>query len=191
MNLQAHPLTPERWPDLEAIFNGKGCSQARGCWCMYYRKTGAGSGDIAGDQARLNRDALRALVDRGVRPGLVGYRDGEPVGWVSLGPREEFLKLQRSPVMKPLDEEPAWAIICFVVPSPYRGQGVARALLAAATDYARSEGATLLEAFPVDKPARSDDSFMWFGSRSMFAAAGFEEVARRRPNRPFMRLRLG
>jgi hypothetical protein len=35
------PLTPERWPDLEAIFRARGCSVARGCWCMYCRRSGA------------------------------------------------------------------------------------------------------------------------------------------------------
>ena len=32
-------------------------------------------------------------------PGLIGYEDGVPVAWVSLGPREDYAKLRRSPVM--------------------------------------------------------------------------------------------
>ena len=43
MKLVVHPLTPERWPDLETLFNAKGCSVARGCWCMYYRVSGKGA----------------------------------------------------------------------------------------------------------------------------------------------------
>jgi hypothetical protein len=31
---------------------------------------------------------------------------------------------------------------------------------------------------------------LWFGTASMFTAAGFEEVARRKPDRPVMRLEL-
>jgi len=31
MVLTIRPLTPERWPDIEAIFNAKGCSIARRC----------------------------------------------------------------------------------------------------------------------------------------------------------------
>ena len=187
MPLRAQPLTPDRWPDLEAIFNARGCSIARGCWCMYYRV----SGTPAQPAAATARTALRALVDAGPPPGLLGYRDGVPVGWVSLGPREAFAKLRRSPVMKPVDELPVWSIVCFVVPGASRGQGVARSLLDAAIRYAREQGAKMLEAYPVDKPDWSRDDAMWFGSKSMYEAAGFQEVARRKPHRPVVRLALG
>jgi len=43
----------------------------------------------------------------------------------------------------------------------------------------------------VDKGKRSPDDFMWFGAKSMYDAAGFEEVARRKPARPVVRLRIG
>ena len=92
--------------------------------------------------------------------------------------------------MKPVDDQPVWSIICFVVPAEHRGQGVARALLDAAIDYARRKKVRLLEAYPVDKARRSNDEFMWFGAKSMYDAAGFNEVARRKPTRPVMRLRV-
>jgi ribosomal protein S18 acetylase RimI-like enzyme len=190
MKLTVHPLTPKRWPDLEAVFNAKGCSVARGCWCMYYRRSGSRAQLPAGTtRAQANRAELKALVESGEPPGLIGYRGKIPVGWVSLGPREDYAKLRHSPVMKPVDELPVWSIICFVVPSQYRGQGVARSLLEGAIAYAKKRGATLLEAYPVDKPDRSNDDGMWFGAKSMYDAAGFEEVARRKPNRPIVRIR--
>jgi ribosomal protein S18 acetylase RimI-like enzyme len=190
MKITVRPLTPERWPDLEAIFNAKGCSVARGCWCMYYRRSGPGDELPAGTtRAQANRAALKALVASGKPPGLIGYRGKVPVGWVSLGPREDYAKLRRSPVMKAVDDKPVWSIICFVVPAQFRGQGVARALLDGAVGYARQRGATLLEAYPVDKPGRSGDDSMWFGAKTMYDAAGFDEVARRKPTRPIMRRR--
>ncbi len=187
---RAEPLTAARWHDLEAVFAARGCSVARGCWCMYYRRSGRAAVSPGATAAEANRAALRALTDAGPPPGLVGYRDGVPVGWVTLGPRAAFVKLERSPVMKPVDAAPVWSIVCFVVPAEHRGQGVARALLGAAIDYARTQGATLLEAYPVDKSGRSADDSMWFGARSMYATAGFVEVARRRPQRPVMRLQI-
>ncbi|HSD59628.1 MAG TPA: GNAT family N-acetyltransferase [Burkholderiales bacterium] len=190
MNLTVAPLTPGRWPDIETIFNAKGCSVARGCWCMAYRHSGSRGPLPPGlTHAQANRAELKALVDAGHPPGLIGYRGKIPVGWVSIGPREEYAKLRKSPVMKAVDEQPVWSVICFVVPSEYRGQGVARALLKAAVAYAKTKGATLVEAYPVDRPARSNDDYMWFGAKSMYDKAGFKEVARRKPQRPIVRLK--
>lgn len=190
MKLTIAPLTPERWPDLEAVFNAKGCSVARGCWCMAYRLSGSYGPLPSGlTRAQANRAALKALVDAGHPPGLIGYRGKVPVGWVSVGPREDYARLRRSPVMKPVDEQPVWSVICFVVPAEYRGQGVAQALLEGAVAYAKEQGARLVEAYPVDKPARSKDDFMWFGAKSMYDKAGFKEVARRKPHRPIVRIK--
>jgi len=191
MNLSIAPLTPERWPDLEAIFNAKGCSVARACWCMAYRRSGSREPTPGMTRAQANRSDLKALVDAGSPPGLIAYRGKVPVGWISIGPREEFAKLKRSPVMKAVDEKPVWSVVCFVVPAEYRGQGVARALLEGAIAYARKRGATLVEAYPVDKPARTKDDYMWFGAKSMYDKAGFKEVARRKPQRPIVRIKTG
>jgi ribosomal protein S18 acetylase RimI-like enzyme len=190
MNLTVAPLTPERWADIEAIFNAKGCSVARGCWCMAYRHSGSRGPLPPGvTRAQANRAELKTLVDACHPPGLIGYRGNVPVGWVSIGPREDYAKLRKSPVMKPVDEQPVWSIICFVVPAAYRRQGVAKALLNGAVAYAKKQGATLVEAYPVDKPARSNDEYMWFGAKSMYDSAGFREVARRKPQRPIVRIK--
>ena len=189
MKLTVVPLTPERWPDLEAIFSARGCSVARSCWCMHYRRSGSHTPPPGTTRARANKAQLKALVDAGRPPGLIGYRGKVPVGWVSLGPREDYARFVRSPVKKPVDDQPVWSIICFVVPSEYRGQGIARALLDGAIAYARKRGARLIEAYPVDKPGRSDDVSMFLGAKSMYDKAGFSEVARRRPHRPVVRLK--
>ena len=190
MKLTVRPLTRECWRDLEAVFNAEGCSVARGCWCMYYRRSGSRGPLRAGTtRAQANRAEPSSAFSSGEPPGLIGYRGKVPVGWVSLGPRDDYAKLRRSPVMKAVDERPVWSIVCFVVPSRYRGQGVARALLDGAIAYAKKRDVALLEAYPVDKPGRSDDDSMWFGAKSMYDAAGFEEVARRKPNRPIVRIR--
>jgi ribosomal protein S18 acetylase RimI-like enzyme len=192
MKLRIARLTPDRWSDLEAIFNARGCSIARGCWCMAYRLSGSREPLPPGvTRAQANRAALKALVDAGNSPGLIGYRGKIPVGWVSIGPREEYAKLRRSPVMKAVDEQPVWSVICFVVPPEHRGQGVAQALLRGAVAYAEKHGATLIEAYPVDKPTRSNDDYMWFGAKSMYDKVGFKEIARRKPHRPIVRIKAG
>jgi ribosomal protein S18 acetylase RimI-like enzyme len=187
--LRIEPLTAERFGDLEQVFAARGCSVARNCWCMYYRVSGPTKPPPGMTLGQARRADFKALVDAGVPTGILAYRDGQPVGWLSFGPREDYAKLARSPVMKPVDEQPVWSIVCFVVPSAFRGQGVAHALLRGAIAFARERGIKLLEAYPVDKPARTDDENMWFGAKSMFDAAGFEEVARRKPERPVVRLK--
>jgi len=190
-NITVLPATPERWSDLETVFNSRGCSVARGCWCMYYRRSGRQPPLPAGNtQSEFNRDGLRSLVDSDTPPGLIGYRDQCPVGWVSLGPREDYAKLKRSPVMKPVDSKSVWSIICFVVPAEFRRQGVASALLAGAIEYTKLRNVSILEAYPVDRLDRARDDSMFFGAKSMYDAAGFEEVARRKPMRPVVRLHL-
>src|SRR4030095_7320243 len=72
MKLILHPLTPARWPDLETVFTARGCSEARRCWCMYYRVSGKGGYTRPGDaQPALAKAALRELADRDPAPGPV------------------------------------------------------------------------------------------------------------------------
>lgn len=185
---QARPLTPETWSDLETLFEVRGGSIVRGCWCMYYRRSGTVS--VSAAAGPDNKRELCDLVEGGVVPGLVGYVDGAAAGWISLGPREDYAKLQRSRIMKPVDDREVWSVVCTFVAKPYRGQGVQHRLLEAAIRYAREQGVRTLEAYPVDKPERSHDDFMFFGSRSLYERAGFTEIVRRSPTRVVMRRTL-
>ena len=182
----ARPLTRSTWPDLEELFGLPGGSIVRGCWCMFYRRTGKDSGL----SAERNKQALCDLVSEDVVPGLIGYCGDRPAGWISLGPRSDYLKMRRSPVMKPVDDAEVWSVICSYVARPYRGQGLQHRLLAAGIEHARGQGVQILEAYPVDKPGRSHDDFMFFGSRGLYERAGFREVIRRSPTRVVMRLSL-
>jgi GNAT superfamily N-acetyltransferase len=188
MKFSAAPLTPTTWTDLEALFELPGGSIVRGCWCMYYRRSGKVS--VGAQAGGDNKEQLCSLVSSGVVPGLVGYVDGSPAGWISLGPREDYEKLRRSRIMKPVDDVPVWSVVCTYVAKVHRGRGVQHRLLEAGVDYARGQGVEVVEAYPVDKPERSHDDFMFFGSRSLYEQAGFEEVVRRSPTRVVMRKTL-
>ena len=96
MKITVRPLTPERWPDLEAVFGAKGCSIARGCWCMYYRESGKQALPQGMKPPEARKARMKALVDVGPPPGLIGYRGRIPVGWVTLGPRNEVLYATRA-----------------------------------------------------------------------------------------------
>jgi GNAT superfamily N-acetyltransferase len=125
--------------------------------------------------------ATRAIAEEDRAPGLVAYDGDEAVGWISIGPREDYQRLAHSTVLKPLDDKPVWSIVCFVVGRQARGRGVAKTLLKAGVEYAREHGAKLLEAYPVEvedgKRVPAGDVFR--GTLSMFEKAGFEVVTRR------------
>ncbi len=184
--LEVYPLSPERWEDLETLFGERGA--CGGCWCMYWRRPHA---DFEADKGAGNREAMRALVLGGAAPGLIAYAGPEPVGWISLGPREDFPRLAASRILKPLDERPVWSVVCFFLAKPWRGSGVAGRLLAAAVEFARGRGATLLEGYPVEpRQGRLPAPFVWTGLPPIFRRAGFHEAARRSPTRPIFRLEL-
>jgi GNAT superfamily N-acetyltransferase len=184
----AAPLTDRTWGDLEALAGRSGSTVLRSCWCVFYRTTGDFGLTVA--SGPKHREWLRDVVDDGVAPGLVGYLDGEPAGWISLGPREDYPRLDGSRITRPVDETPVWSVVCSFVGKDFRGQGVQRRLLAAALDFARDHGVRTLEAYPVDKPGRSDNGAMWWGSRSLYERAGFREVERRSATRVVMRRTL-
>ncbi len=184
--LQVVPLSRERWGDFTGLFGPRGA--CGGCWCMtprlpravYERQKGAG-----------NRRAMLRLVERGAEPGLLVYLDGEAVGWCALGPREEFPPLARSRIAKPVDSRPAWAIVCLYIRQDQRGRGLSTRIIEAAAAHARSRGAELLEAYPVEPRKKPIPAvFAWNGIASAFLRAGFEEVARRSPTRPYLRRQL-
>ena len=189
------PLSAERLPDLASLFGQGG--DPKWCWCSWYRLRNV---DFASATAASNRrvleDAVTATAQDGRAPGLVAYVDGEAVGWVSLGPREDYDRLTHSRVLGPIDDKPVWSIVCFVVGRRHRGQGIATALLDAAVAYARDHGATLLEAYPVDAAGgRVPAATAFKGTLGMFERAGFTVVERRRANassadRPIVRRRI-
>jgi len=176
------PVTPARWPDLERLFGPKGA--CAGCWCMFMRlplaeyRRGSGEG---------NRRALRALVAQRP-PGLIAYEAGEPVGWIAVAPREEYLRLQNSRVLAPVEGERVWSAPCFFIKAGHRGRGLTAALLAAAVEFAERHGARAIEGYPnVNREERQAAAFVWSGFESTFRRAGFREIARRSPVRPILR----
>ena len=191
--LRTAPLTPERWADLETVFGG-GRGDCGRCWCMYWRLSRRDFEASLGDKAR---QLFRPRVEAGPPPGLVAYRGDDPVGWVQVGPRADVpqwngAKRLTAPMPDaPADDPRVWGISCFVTRSGCRRQGIATALLAGATLWARENGARVLDACPVDADGKRPPTALYHGVASTFRAAGFREVVRRRRDRPLMRLMLG
>ena len=181
-----HPLTPKRWSDFEKLFGPRGA--CGGCWCMYWRLTRT---QFYEQQGELNHRNIQALVDSGNIPGILAYSGDEPIGWCSIAPREEFPTLGRSRILKPVDDQPVWSVVCFFVARNQRRKGVTVDLLKAAIDFARLNGARIVEGYPVEpKTGKAPVVFIYTGVLSAFKQAGFSEVLRRSETRPIMRYYL-
>ena len=182
MPITVHPLTPDRWEGFERLFGLNGA--CGGCWCMWLRlprkvfDAGKGAG---------NKKAMRTLVKTGAAPGLIAYDGRTPVGWVAVAPREEYPALERSRVMRRIDDRPVWSVTCFFVAKSHRNTGLTTKLLEAAVEHVRAQGGRIVEGYPIEPAAEMAPAFAWHGLASAFRAAGFKEVARRSPTRPVMR----
>lgn len=129
-----------------------------------------------------------AITEAGRSPGLVAYRNGEPVGWCSVAPREEYPRLADSVVAKPVDDEPVWSLVCLYVVPGHRRIGVARDLVQAACEHAAAAGARIVEAYPVDdSDGRVPSGIAYHGVVSLLRDAGFIQLAKRTPKRVLMR----
>jgi len=139
-----------------------------------------------------NRLAMKAVVDSGEIPGILAYHASRPVGWCAVAPRSRYPALERSRVLKPVDDLEVWSVSCLFIEKTCRRMGVSTRLLEAAAQFAGSKGGAVLEGYPVEpKPDKAiPPAFAWTGIPSAFIKAGFTEVARRSPTRPIMRLAL-
>lgn len=189
--LDVVPLSADLWPDFEALFGRQGACY--GCWCTYFRLAPKLR---KSNSAEDNKAFIRARIETGPPPGLLGYFDGEPVAWMQIGPRADVPQFNNAGrVCAPLDDGPAedarvWAISCFFIKSAMRGQGLSHAMVAAGIDYAHANGARLLEACPMDHAKQAKSVGLFVGSTRVFEKAGFGEAVLRKPGRPLMRLEL-
>lgn len=183
VRVDCRPLTPERWGDFTALFGSNGA--CGGCWCMWWRQTRSEFDREHGDG---NRRAMKRIVDGGEVPGILGYAAGTAVGWCSVAPRERFESLERSRVLRRLDDTPVWSIVCLFVHRDFRRRGVAESLVRGAVAHAKSRGARVVEVYPTEPRGRrlaSVSSFM--GTPELFRRVGFEECARPSDSRVIMR----
>ena len=185
--LEFYPVTPDRWQDLEKLFGERGA--CGGCWCMYWRLKRAEFDHKRGQGAKR---ALKKIVKAGEVPGILAYVEGEPIGWCSVAPREAFPVLDRSRILKPVDGQPVWSVVCFFVARPFRRKGITVKLLTAAVEYAQQHGAKIVEGYPVEpKKDTIADTSAYTGLVSAFRQAGFAQVLRRSETRPIMRYTIG
>lgn len=181
--LRFREVTPETWPDLERLFEGRGGPKY--CWCMVWRDMPAEDRRSGGGPAR--KRSLESAVKSGMPVGIVGYMDGEPVAWCSIAPRPTYRKGLGGVDVEGQDPGAVWSLACFFIQRQLRGDGLARQVLEAAVEHARMNGAASVEAYPVDPDS---PSYRYMGFVEMFAGRGFRELGRAGSRRHVMRIDL-
>ena len=187
LSLKFKALTPARWGDFEKLFGPRGAGA--GCWCMFWKLPNK---DFQALAYEGNKAAQKAIVDGGRAPGLLAYAGKDAVGWVAVEPRQDYPRLARSRVLKPVDEQAVWSITCFFTRRDQRGHGISVALLKACIEHVRKHRGRILEGYPTEpKSGKLPAPFVYTGLASASREAGFTEVARRSETRPIFRYVIG
>ncbi|MEI7846097.1 MAG: GNAT family N-acetyltransferase [Chloroflexota bacterium] len=152
---------------------------------MFWKITGKDYHLVTGDGTHQMQ---KSQVEQGVIPGILAYDDGVPVGWIAVEPRNEYPRLARSRVLKPVDDAEVWSVTCFFTARSHRRKGITVELLREAIKYVSSRGGKIIEGYPVaPKGDNAPDVFVFTGLPGAFLKAGFTEVARFSPTRPIFR----
>jgi len=184
--LRCEPLTPDRWDDFATLFGERGA--CGGCWCMAWRGRRS---EFVKNKGEGNRMAMHQLVTEGEVPGILGYLNEEPVGWCAVAPRVHYQALERSRVLKRVDDRPVWSVSCLFVRKDQRNKGLSVQLLRAAIEHVRSQGGRIVEGYPLEpRLEKMPAVFAWTGIASAFLDAGFVECQRHSKTRPIMRYEI-
>jgi GNAT superfamily N-acetyltransferase len=191
------PANEASWEDLQAVLGTRG--DPRRCQCQRYRMQFRESWASVGVEELSFR--LRQQTDCGhpeskTTSGLVAYLGDEAVGWCAVAPRAAHARLLRNTRVpwegraEDKTDDSVWAVTCFVTRAGFRRRGVSRALARATVDFARKRGARALEGYPMTTQPGQEITWgeLHVGSRSIFEAAGFEEVSHPTLRRVVMRI---
>lgn len=184
--LKFKPLTNETWGDFGELFGEKGA--CGGCWCMWWKLKRS---EFDKQKGLGNKKAIQSYVKSGKIPGILAYHQEEPVGWCAVEHRENYPVLDRSRILRKLDDTPVWSITCFFIKKQYRNKGMTVQILNIVKNYVKNKGGEVLEGYPIEpKKKHIPPVFAWTGFMSAFKDAGFIECARRSETRPIMRYHI-
>jgi GNAT superfamily N-acetyltransferase len=133
------------------------------CYCSAYHFANKGKTE--------SRREASSLIEADRMYGFLAYDSGKPVGWVNAAPRGTYPGVHWLMGPGPDKGERVGSIVCFVIASSHRSQGVASQLLNAAFNKFSQKGLEYAEAYPVKKP----QSVAWDfpGPLSMYLKNGF------------------
>jgi len=144
------------------------------CWCLSHRIPSKLNNELRGP---ARGEYVAGLCRAETPPGVLAYDGTEPVGWAAVAPRSDT-SFARSRKIPYVDDLPVWSLWCVRVRPGHRGQGLSHALIAGAVEFARAQGAPVIEAYPLDNgDAGVDLTMAYAGLRKNFERAGFAHAA--------------
>lgn len=182
-SLDYQPLSKKNWPQLQQLFGERGA--CGGCWCMHWRLTNK---EYERNKGSGNKQLFYDLIISKAPLGILAFFQGEPIAWCSVSPRDSLPRLETSRILKRVDNKPVWSITCLFLKKEFRRKGLSKSIIKAACDYAKAQGASIIEAYPIiPKKEKMPDAFAWVGFANAFEQAGFEAVAQPSETRLYMR----
>ena len=177
-------VNSQRWHDFERLFEGRGGPMY--CWCMPFRTM---TPPYRSADATAKKEAMFKRVAENTPIGIIAYINGEPVAWCSIAPLETHKPniRGRGYVSDETNSKNVWVITCFFIRSGFRRQGMTAQLTKAGIEYARSNGAKIVEAYPVDYDS---PSYTYMGRMGTFETLGFNQVGMVGSRRHMTRLQL-
>ena len=171
-DVEVLPASIDRFGDVSTLLGPRNPASSV-CWCLSHRIDARTNRELVGP---ARGELVRSLCARDVAPGVLAYRGDVVVGWAAVAPRQE-LPFARSRKIPAVDDLPAWSIWCIRVRPGHRGTGVALPLLEGAAEYARAQGAPVVEGYPVDnRGERVDLTMAYVGTLALFERAGFRKA---------------
>lgn len=177
--IQYRAVTSETLADLAAFSGCHGKFQY--CSCMRWRMR---STEYQKSTKQTRAEKLIKLVSAGTPVGILAYAGDEPIGWCSIAPRESYEALERYKALPRIDHANVWSVVCFFIDRHFRRRHVTRGLLKAGLDYACSQGAKIVEGYPVEPGTRL---YTYMGSPATFRKAGFQDVTPKGQQRKIVR----
>ncbi|MEV0320247.1 GNAT family N-acetyltransferase [Streptomyces sp. NPDC050658] len=159
--------------DIRALVGPKS-PDASVCWCLSHRIPSKLNNELRGP---ARGEYVAELCRTGPPLGVLAYDGDEPVGWAAVAPRSDT-SFARNRKIPHVDDLPVWSLWCIRVRPGHRKQGISHALIAGAVEFARSQGAPAIEAYPLDNDgAKVDLTMAYPGLRKNFERAGFTYAA--------------
>lgn len=135
-----------------------------------------------------NRLAFRKLIQEGRAFGCLAFAGTEAVGWCSVGPRADYVRLANIKNLQTSWKPTTWSVTCFYIRSAWRRKGVGTSLLAEAVKVAKAHGASELEGYPIRPYTKNvPGAFAWTGIPILFEKQKFVDITPPENSRPIYR----